>query len=316
MAAHPQPALALPVPGLGTWRADLTVLEDAVYAALEAGYIHIDTAGLYNNAPQLRAAISRAVAAGVLKKHDDVFLTSKLAMTEMHPSAVRPAILRALEGLGVPKLNLFLTHWPYALDGSTTPPTKLGYSPEAYAAVWREMEAAVADGLVDHIGCSNMTQPKLAALLKTAVIKPACLQVEMHPFLAQPDLLAFCKEHGITVTTYHPLGSPTRPAQYRSPGDPDVLGDPTVLGVAREAGQSPAAVVLKWAVQRGTCPLPRSVTPARLRENLAACVGDWVLTREQMRALDGLDATVGQKGRIMKGDHLVEAGGDWRAVWD
>ena len=116
------------------------------------------------------------------------------------------------------------------------------------------------------------------------------------------------------MTGYHPLGSPSRPAQYRTDSDPDVMGSDTVVAIARDIAKSPAQVVLRWAVQRGTVPLPRSSTPERVAENFG--LFDWALSPAQMRALDALDATTGSVGRIMKGDHLIQEGGDWHDVWD
>ena len=123
-------------------------------------------------------------------------------------------------------------------------------SPAAFLAVWRELEAAVAAGLVRSIGCSNMTARKLDALLRgdaasgtpACAVRPVALQVELHPVLAQGTFKAFCDAEGIVMQGYHPLGSPSRPAQYRTDGDPDVLGSPAVLAVAAETGKSPAQV--------------------------------------------------------------------------
>lgn len=173
----------------------------------------------------------------------------------------------------------------------------------------------MGEGLVRSLGCSNMTARKLHALWPEAVHKPVNVQVELHPFLAQPSLKAYCDARGIILTGYHPLGSPTRPAQYRAEGNPDVLNDPVVIAIATAVGRTPAQVVLRWAVQRGTAPLPRSTTPSRIAENFTGVV-DWSLSPEDMGRLDGLDASSGSGGRIMRGDHLTAAGEDWRGVWD
>jgi hypothetical protein len=140
-------------------------------------------------------------------------------------------------------------------------------------------------------------------------------QVELHPFLAAPDLKAYCDARGVVLTGYHPLGSPSRPAQYRAEGNPDVLGCETVSAIAAATGKAPGQVVLRWAVQRGTVPLPRSTTPSRIDDNLNGVVG-WALSDAHMAALNALDASKGSAGRIMRGDHLVPEGVDWRTVWD
>jgi alcohol dehydrogenase (NADP+) len=312
-------ALSLPAPGFGTWRADPEKLEAAVYHALKTGYRHLDCAGLYKNEHIVGAAIARALADGILSSRSELFITSKLAPTQMDPELVAAAVDKSIKDLGVGYLDLYITHWPYAVDPAcTTAPApfsaRRGYSPEAYLTVWRALEACVDAGKVRHLGCSNMTAKKLHALRKGARIPPTVVQVELHPMLAQPGLKAYCDRHAVVLTGYCPLGSPGRPAQYRAPGDPEVLTDPVVTSVAARVGKSPAQVALRWAVQRGTVPLPRSTNPDRIDENFA--VHGWELSAEDMAALDGLDASRGSVGRIMKGDNFQSEGKDWREVWD
>jgi alcohol dehydrogenase (NADP+) len=319
---------ALPAIGFGTWRCDIEKLDAAVYHGIRCGYRHIDCAGLYKNEHVVGAAIARAIADGLCTRAD-LFITSKLAPTQMEPALVLPTLTKTLADLQVDYLDLFITHWPYSVDPAcTTAPApweaRRGYSAAAYLAVWREMEKAVDAGLVRTLGCSNMTAKKLDNLIsgeggeggeqQCARIPPRVVQVELHPFLAQPALKSYADAHGIILTGYCPLSSPGRPAQYRAPGDPDVLTDPVVVEIAARAGKTPAQVALRWAVQRGTVPLPRSTTLARIEEN--ADVFSWALAPADMEALDGLDRTKGSVGRIMKGDNFQTEGLDWRGVWD
>jgi diketogulonate reductase-like aldo/keto reductase len=216
---------------------------------------------LYKNEHIVGRAIARAISDGIISR-SDLFVTGKLAPTQMQPEAVEPAVRKSLGDLfgslspSAAFFDLFITHWPYAVDPSCTvspAPFALrrGYSDATYLSVWRAMEAAVDAGLVRSLGCSNMTPRKLHALCAAARIQPSNVQVELHPFLAQPRLVNFCKRRGIVVTGYSPLGSPGRPAAYRAEGDPDVLGSPVLQDVAARVGRSPAQVALRWAVQVG-----------------------------------------------------------------
>ena len=323
-AAHPSLTLRdgcrMPAIGFGTWRCDATKLHDAVLHALRVGFRHLDCASLYKNEHIVGAALRAAIAEGIVTR-PEVFLTGKRPMACMDATDVEGNVRKTLHDLGVDHLDLLLTHWPYAVDPSNTasPPTfaaRRGYSPAAYLTTWRAMEACVDAGLVRSLGCSNMTAKKLAALCApgAARIPPVNVQVELHPALAQPSLLAFAAAHGIVVTGYSPLSSPGRPDAYRSTGDPDVLSHPTTLAIATRIGRSPAQVCLRWAVQRGTVPLPRSTTLSRIEEN--ADVFSWALEAADMDAMDAQDATAGSVGRIMKGDHSTAEGQDWRDLWD
>jgi len=294
----------LPCLGFGTWRCDVSLLESALLEAIRMGYRHIDT-GPYRNEGIVGRTIASAIGQGLVSR-EDLWLTGKLPTTCMDPSSVEPTLRKLLAELGTDYLDLYITHWPYALDPSSTasPPLmecRRGYSPEAYLATWRAMEACVDAGLVRSLGASNMTAKKLHHLLSAARIAPVVVQNEVHPALAQTELLEFCRAKGMLLCGYCPLGSPGRPDLYRAPGDPDILGDAVVKRVAEEVGRTPAQVALKWALQRGTSPLPRSTNLARIAENFAAGSADWELSEAHMRDLASLDCTALSKGRIMKG---------------
>jgi alcohol dehydrogenase (NADP+) len=302
----------MPALGFGTWRCDVALLEGALLEALRLGYRHIDT-GPYKNEAIVGRALKEAIARGYVAARSDVWITGKLPTTASDPAAVAPTLRTLLAELQVDYLDLYMTHWPYALDpGSVASPPlpecRRGYSPAAYLATWRALEACVDAGLVRSLGASNMSARKLAALLPHARIAPVVVQNELHPALAAPRLLAFAAAHGILLSGYCPLGSPGRPALYRAPGDPDVLGDPRLLAVAAACARTPAQVALRWALQRGTAPLPRTTTLARVGENWGALAGDWHLTPQHMATLAEMDATAGSVGRIMKGVRVVVGG--------
>ena len=321
-AAHPRVALGdgldLPLIGFGTWRCDTALLRAAVTDAIRLGYRHIDT-GPYKNEAIVGAGIADAIAAGYIEGRENLWITGKLPTSCMDPAEVEPTLRKLLADLGVAYVDNYMTHWPYAINPANTasPPSpefRRGYSEDAYLATWRAMEACVDAGLTRSLGCSNTTPAKLRALLAKAQHAPRLVQNEVHPALASGALARFCASHGIALCGYSPLGSPGRPDLYRSAGDPDVLALPAVIAAAASTGKTPAQVALRWAVQRGTVPLPRTTTLARLAEN--ADVFSWALTDAQISAIDGEDMTAGSMGRIMKGDNFAPPGVEWRTMWD
>lgn len=324
-------------PGFGTWRCDESKLEEAVFHAISIGYRHLDCAQLYKNEHIVGRAISRSIRDGVIKSRKELFITGKLAPSQMQAESVLPAIQKSLhdlfDGIETAALDnadkpfyfdLFITHWPYSVDPSNTISpapfaARRGYTAASFLRVWRALEEAVDNGHVRALGVSNMSALKIHALCGSARIQPSCLQVELHPFLAQNDLVRFCKRRGILVTGYSPLGSPGRPAAYRAAGDPDVLSASCIVEIASRLNKTPAQVVLRWAVQRGTIPLPRSTTLLRIEENYQGALGDpgsWSLDDADMASINALDQTSGSRGRIMKGDNFACEGVDWRTLWD
>lgn len=155
-----------------------------------------------------------------------------------------------------------------------------------------------------------MTARKLAVLLKDARIRPVVNQVELHPFLPQTELLGWCSRHGITLTAFSPLGSPDRPARLISEGDPTPLADPVVKRIAAAHNVSPAQVLIRWAVERGTPVIPKSVTPSRIAENLN--VFDFKLSPAEIDEL----ATLGTGQRLNKGAQWALEGQKWQDLWD
>jgi diketogulonate reductase-like aldo/keto reductase len=279
-----------------------------------SGYRHIDCAAAYGNEKEVGEGIADAISRGVVKR-EDIFVTSKLWVNKAHPELVAPALAQTLADLQLAYVDLYLVHWPFFLTaGSAFPPppeNQLGYDPARYAAVWRELEAAVGAGTARAIGTSNMSAKKLAALLEVAAIKPAVNQVEAHPFLAQGKLVAWSAARGIVTTAYSPLGSPDRPPRLISEGDPAPLHDETVLAIAAKHKRTAAQVLLRWQLQRGVVAIPKSVTPERIASNFD--VFSFALDAEDQGKLAALD----RNHRLVKGKNwLKDPEGAWETLWD
>lgn len=305
----------MPLLGLGTWKSEPGQVSAAVREAIRLGYRHIDCASIYGNEPEIGTAIRDAIAAGEVSR-DELWITSKLWSNAHGREAVEPALRRTLQDLGLDCLDLYLIHWPVPLQpGVAFPAGAQDLRPPAEAplrATWEGMEAAVAAGLTRHIGVSNFSTTKLADLIANGRIRPEVNQVELHPLLQQPELTAFCAAQGIHLTAYSPLGSLDRPSFTKAADAPVLLEDPVIAAIAAEHGCTPAQVLLAWHVQRGISTIPKSVTPARLAENLAAA--DIELTPADLDRIAALD----QNRRLLDGGFWVFEGGPWtlQSLWD
>lgn len=177
---------------------------------------------------------------------------------------------------------------------------------------WRQMETLADRGLARHIGTSNMTVPKLAAVLRDARIKPAANEMELHPHFQQKELFDYVREVGIVPIAYSPLGSPSRPERDRTPDDTVDLDDPVIVEIAARRGITPASVCIRWARGRGQIPIPFSVKREQYRASLEAAAAE-PLTAEEMRAIAGID----RNNRLIKGYvFLWKEDQTWEALWD
>jgi methylglyoxal/glyoxal reductase len=248
----------IPAVGLGVFQVEPgAVTQQAVRWALEAGYRHIDTAKLYGN----EADVGEAVRASGLPR-PEVFVTTKLWHADQGFEEALAACRASLGRLGLAYIDLYLIHWPAAP------------SPEARLGSWRALERLQTEGTCRAIGVSNYTVRHLEEIRAHSDVVPAVNQIEMHPFVYDPDLLAYCARRGIRVAAYSPL---TRGRQLEHPG---------IADVARAHGRSPAQTLLRWGLQHEVVVLPRSTQEARIQEN--ARLFDFSLTDAEMTRLDGL----------------------------
>jgi len=281
--------IEFPLLGLGTWLSKPGEVETAVVAAVEAGYRHIDGAYLYLNEAEVGKALKTLFSSGKVQRKD-LIITSKLWNTRHNPINVRPSLMESLDMLGLDYVDIYLIHWPYALQpGGAHFPTdadgNLLYEEVHYLDTWKALEACVDEGLIKTIGLSNFNSLQVQDVLDHCRIKPTILQVEINLYFQQHQLVKFCQDRGLVVVAYSSFGSPTRP---RAPGpEESQLEDPVLLEVAKRVSKSPAQVILRWLLQRNIAVIPKSVTPSRIVHN--SQIWDFTLSDEDMKLLNSRD---------------------------
>ncbi|MEM6434789.1 MAG: aldo/keto reductase [Cyanobacteria bacterium P01_D01_bin.115] len=305
----------MPMLGLGTWKSAPGDVYQAVKAAVQAGYRHIDCAHIYGNEAEIGQALSELFGEGVITR-EQLWITSKLWNNDHAPDAVRPALETTLANLQLDYLDLYLIHWPVALQPDAqfplTPEKMISLDDLPLLTTWQAMESLVDAGRCRHIGVSNVSRPKLQTLLDAARMKPEMNQIELHPYLQQPALLTFCQQHDIHLTAYSPLGSKDRPDSLKAADEPMLLADPAIGAIAQRHGITPAQVLISWALHRGTAVIPKSTSPERIRENLAAASVS--LSEADMDAIAALD----RHRRYVDGTFWEIKGGPYTAasIWD
>ena len=253
----------MPALGFGTLIPDPAETRSATTNALRVGFRHFDCAERYRNEREVGEALQAELATGAIARQD-VFITTKLWNTNHRPERVEPAFEASRERLGISYMDLYLIHTPYAFQpGDNMEPRDQSGNiiydrGVTLLETWRAMESLVEHGKCRAIGLSDVVLESLAPVYEAARIKPAVVQVESHPYLPQTELLEFCKEKGIVLLAFAPLGHGIRLGP---------LEDPAVLAIARQTSLTPAQVLLAWAIQRGTAVLTTAKTLERAREN-------------------------------------------------
>ena len=253
----------IPVLGFGTWQAeDGNVATQAVIDALNAGYRHIDTATRYEN----EESVGRAIKASGIKR-EDIFLTTK-AWNDTHTyEDAKEKLAASLKALDTDYIDLYMIHWP-------NPVSARDFWEVRNQEVWRYLEDAYEAGLVRAIGVANFHERHFESLKKTARILPMVNQIYLSPSDEQEEIVAYNQAHNIATQAYSPLGTGT------------LLSLKELKEIASKYNKTPAQIAIRWSLQKGFIPLPKSVTPARIKENFD--VFDFEITDEDMATLNTL----------------------------
>ncbi len=254
---------ALPVVGFGTLIPDPAVTRQTVKTALEVGFRHFDCAERYRNEQAVGEAMQEVFKAGAIKR-EDVFVTTKLWNTNHRPERVKPAFDGSRRRLQIDYVDCYIIHTPFAFRPGDEQDPRDEHGQVVYdsgvtlAETWQALEDLVDGGQCKSIGLADVTLEKLQEIVAVSRIKPAAIQVESHPYLPEWDLVNFCREHGIVVQAFAPLGHAMKP---------QIVDDPVITGIAQRIHKTPAQVALAWAVQRGTAFLTTSTTRSHIQEN-------------------------------------------------
>ncbi|XP_076299187.1 1,5-anhydro-D-fructose reductase [Lasioglossum baleicum] len=292
----------MPMLGFGTWQAtNEDELENALNAALEAGYRHIDTAPVYENEKIIGRVLRKWIDSGKIKR-SDLFIVTKLPPCGNTPAGVEKWIKKSLEDLQLEYLDLYLIHTPFTfleIDGKLYSFDENGDiimdKTTDHLKVWAEMEKQVECGRTRAIGLSNFNRSQIERVVKNAKIKVSMLQIELHVYFQQKELVKYCKEQNIPVTAYSSLG--TRgfvKMMNKTEKIPDMLQNDVVLEIAKKYQKTAAQVLLRYIVQNGIATIPKSTNPERIKGNIQ--VFDWTLLPEDIEKLRNLDQ--GEAARI------------------
>ncbi len=262
--------VTIPALGFGVFQTPPEQTVAAVTTALDIGYRHIDTAAAYLNEREVGQAVARSAV-----DRSDVFLETKVWITDYGYDATLHAFDKSAAKLGVEQIDLLILH--QALPGEF----------DLTLAAYKALETLLADGKVRAIGVSNFMPDHLDRLLDATSIVPAINQIEVHPYFRQSAVLEADTENGTVSQAWSPIGGITF---YRNGSHGSTLDDPVIGGIARAHDKTPAQVMLRWHLQQGRQVIPKSVTPSRIAENFH--VFDFDLTADELAAIDDLDTGV------------------------
>jgi diketogulonate reductase-like aldo/keto reductase len=276
--------VSMPSPGFGTgaicgWQADNDDVAEVVTEAIKVGYRHLDTASIYGN----ERSVGRAIQASGVGR-DELFVVTKAWNTEYGYDQILRAFDSSQRRLDLEAVDLYLLHWPV---------------PKLIVESWRAMERLLDENRVRAIGVSNFRISDLELVLTSANAPPACNQIEIHPYFSQPEVRAVCQERNIQVVSYSPLGTGT---WSDIPSSSKPVADPVIKEIAGRHEVSPAQVILRWNLQHGWVPIPKSENPARMRQNID--LQGFALSKAEMTRIDELDR--GQRFNV-EPDAAIEA---------
>ncbi|WP_438317110.1 aldo/keto reductase [Sporosarcina sp. FA9] len=250
--------LKIPQLGYGVWKIPDDEAEHTVQKAMDAGYRLIDTAKIYKN----EVGVGKAIAATNVPRAE-LFITTKLWNADQGYETALKAFDESLEKLGLDYVDLYLIHWPTPMF-------------DMYVESYKALETIYKDGRAKAIGVCNFDIEHLQRIMDECEIIPAVNQIEYHPYLQQTELKKFCTEHGILIEAYSPLMNGTK-----------VLEDPVIQELAKQHSKTPAQIILRWHLQTDVVPIPKTVTPSRMDENLN--VFDFELSEEDLNKIAALD---------------------------
>ncbi|GAB0137678.1 NAD(P)H-dependent D-xylose reductase (XR) [Epichloe bromicola] len=289
----------MPQVGFGLWKVDKATCADTVYNAIKAGYRLFDGACDYGNEKECGEGVARAIKDGIVKR-EDLFIVSKLWQTFHDKEKVEPICRRQLADWQVDYFDLFLIHFPVALEyvdpSVRYPPgwfydgkSEVRWSKTTNQQTWEAMEILVDGGLTKSIGISNYQAQGIYDLLKYARIRPATLQIELHPYLQQRNLVSLAKEEGIAITAYSSFG-PTGFIELgmdRAKNVAPLMEHDAITSMATKHNKTPAQVLLRWASQQGLAVIPKTSRPSVMTQNLDST--DFILDQQDMDRIAEMD---------------------------
>ncbi|MEG2784352.1 MAG: aldo/keto reductase, partial [Lachnospiraceae bacterium] len=292
----------VPCIGMGTFGSDRFTPEEvsaAVSGAIRCGYRMFDCAACYGNEDQIGEVFRIAFEEGVVERKELYIMTK--VWNDMH-RRVEESCQKSIADLQCEYIDLFFIHWPFPnyhaphCDVDSRNPDSRPFRVEEFLDTYRQIENLVDQGLVKHIGISNMTIPKMEAVLPLLRIQPVACEMELHPCFQQQELFDYLVAHQIQPIGFMPIGSPTRPERDICLEDIADIQTPEMLAIAKAHHCHPAVIALKWAVKKGQIPIPFSIQEEQYVSNLKLVTED-PLTEEEMISI----ATLEKNNRLVKG---------------
>lgn len=249
--------IEMPIIGLGTYPMNKLPLVKNIRIAVQYGYTAFDTSSAYQN--------EKSVGWGIKfcgKKREELFVTTKISNTQQYKSNAYIALKESLRKLKLSYVDLYLIHWPV---------------PEKFLQTWKEMEQLYKEGLTRSIGVCNFHKHHIEKLLTVAEVIPAVNQVELHPLLAQNELVEFCKSYNIQLEAYSPIARM----------DPKLIENEQLQEIAKAHEKTVVQTILRWDYQRGIIPIPKSANSERLKQNID--IFDFNLSQKEMEIINSLN---------------------------